>query len=231
MKFHKKNLRNNIAYIYKASFIYKIVFFFRKLKWRRVNQHNFTSISNRFPFSNVNVGKGTYGDLYILINNMNYSCSIGSYCSIGPDVKFLVSSDHHLERISTYPFEMMFNRTHNVDSKSKGNIVVDDDVWIGAGAIILSGVHIYQGAVVAAGAVVIEDVPAYAIVGGIPARIIKKRFADSLIEKLLKIDFSLLNRDFIINNISLLYTDRIDEESIAQLYEILSNNQMRNRLQ
>lgn len=220
-----------MAYIYKASFIYKIIFFFRKLKWRRLNQHNFTSISNRFPFSNVNVGKGTYGDLYILINNTNYLCSIGNYCSIGPDVKFLVSSDHDLGRISTYPFNMMFNRIHNIDAKSKGDIVVDDDVWIGTGAIILSGVHIHQGAVVAAGSVVVKDVPPYTVAGGVPAKIIKKRYTDSLIEKLLRIDFSLLNSDLITNNISLLYTDKIDEESIMKLCEMLSNNQIRNGLQ
>jgi serine acetyltransferase len=90
---------------------------------------------------------------------------------------------------------------------SKGNIVIDDDVWIGYGVTILSGVHIGQGAVVAAGAVVTKDVPPYAIVGGVPAKIIKYRFSPEIIEELMKIDYSKLEEDDIKNHIDDLYSE------------------------
>jgi serine acetyltransferase len=83
--------------------------------------------------------------------------------------------------------------TGELEAVSKGDIVVGDDVWIGYGATILSGVHIGQGAVVAAGALVAKDVPPYAIVGGVPAKVIKYRFEPALIERLLEIDYSQLD--------------------------------------
>ena len=83
------------------------------------------------------------------------------------------------------------------NAKNDVNIVIDDDVWIGYGATIMSGVHIGQGAVVAAGAVVTKNVPPYAIVGGVPAKLIKYRFSSNMIEELLKIDYSKLPEEMI----------------------------------
>lgn len=91
------------------------------------------------------------------------------------------------------------------DAFSKGDIIVDDDVWIGYGATIMSGVHIGQGAVVAAGAVVTKDVPPYAIVGGVPAKVIKYRFEPEMIEELLKVDYSKLTKEDIEKHIDDLY--------------------------
>lgn len=76
------------------------------------------------------------------------------------------------------------------ETQAKGNIIVNDDVWIGDSALILSGVEIGQGAVIAAGAVVTEDVPPYAVVGGVPAKVIKYRFRDDVIKELVKIDYA-----------------------------------------
>ena len=97
---------------------------------------------------------------------------------------------------------------------SKGNIEVDDDVWIGYGATIMSGAHIGQGAVVAAGAVVTKDVAPYAIVGGVPVKIIKYRFPEAMIEELLKIDYSKLTEEAIKSHIDELYTEL---EDVGQL--------------
>ena len=94
-----------------------------------------------------------------------------------------------------------------LEGKSKGNIYVDDDVWIGYGAIILSGVHIGQGAVIAAGAVVTVDIPPYAIVGGVPAKVLKYRFESDMIEELLKIDYSKLDKEMIEEHIDDLYIE------------------------
>ena len=108
-----------------------------------------------------------------------------------------------------------------MEAISKGDIIVDDDVWIGYGATILSGVHIGQGAVVAAGAVVTKDAPPYAIVGGVPARVIKYRFSPEVIEQLLKLDYSKLTDNMIRERIDDLYTslDGKTPEEVEKLLE------------
>lgn len=107
------------------------------------------------------------------------------------------------------------------DATSKGSIIVDDDVWIGYRATIMSGVHIGQGAVVAAGAVVTKDVPPYAIVGGVPARVIKYRFSPEVIEHLLKLDYSKLSDDMIREKIDDLYTS-LDGKSPEEVEKLLA---------
>ena len=140
--------------------------------------------------SYVTIGKHSYGLNKNMIAGVSSDASltVGSYCSIGPDVLFLCKVDHPLDHPSTYPFKTRLWDTENgnQDAITKGPISLEHDVWIGARAIILSGVKIGTGAVVAAGAVVTKDVPPYAIVGGNPARIIRKRFDDEVIEQLLE---------------------------------------------
>ncbi|MBM6929940.1 CatB-related O-acetyltransferase [[Clostridium] spiroforme] len=104
---------------------------------------------------------------------------------------------------------------------SKGSITVSDDVWIGTRAIILSGVNIGQGAIIAAGSVVTKDVPAYAVVAGIPARIIKYRFSNEMINLLLKFDFSKLDKDFIIKHKEQLQLPLKNEEQVSFLLQEL----------
>lgn len=176
-----------------------------KKKWRKLNSHNETYPENIFNESLVTVGRKTYGRLYVSMFNDKYKLKIGSFCSIGPNVCFLLSSDHPLNNISTFPFKVKYG-LEKFEGISKGDIVVEDDVWIGYGAIILSGIHIGQGAVIAAGSVVTKDVSPYAVVGGNPARVIKYRFDSEIIEELKKIDFSKLEDRKIFNNINLLYT-------------------------
>ena len=119
---------------------------------------------------------------------------IGKYCSIACGAKFLFNSANHaLSSLSTYPFPIFFEEWGlPVDDVSrawdnKGDIVVGNDVWIGYEAVILAGVTIGDGAVIAARAVVTGDVPPYTIVGGVPARPIRKRFSDDVIEALLEL--------------------------------------------
>lgn len=173
--------------------------------WRKKNSHNKTSILNTFDQDCVSVGIGTYGYLNVLTERKDSLLKIGSYCSIAPEVMFILSSEHQMNCISTFPYKVMA-RGDDHEAQSKGDIIIDDDVWIGARSIILSGVHIGQGAVVAAGAVVSHDVPPYAIVGGVPAKIIKYRFNDGIIQKLLNVDFSKLNKDMILSKVDSLYT-------------------------
>lgn len=153
-----------------------------ELKWRKKNKHNQTHIQKKFNIHKVKVGKGTYGDLCVYnFGNKDEKLEIGNFCSIGPEVKFLLSGEHNYKNFSTYPSNML-------NSICKGKISIKDDVWIGFGAIILSGVTIGQGAVIGAGSVVAKDVPPYAIFVDNDVR--KYRFSQNVIKKLLNIDFS-----------------------------------------
>lgn len=170
----------------------KIVF--NKYQWKKCNKHNNTYIVSDYGFDNVLVGNFSYGPIDVDVTDNNGLLKIGSYCSLADGCKFILGQGHQLKTISTFPFKKaLFDEDEN-QTKS-GKIVVEDDVWIGYGATILSGVCIGQGAVVAAGAVVSKNVPPYAIVGGIPAKIIKYRFEPDLIKELLKIDYSRLTKE------------------------------------
>ena len=135
---------------------------------------------------------------------------IGSYCSIAQEVTFILNADHRTDTISTFPFKVKV-LGESLEGTSKGDIIVADDVWIGYRATILSGVHIGQGAVIAAGAVVTKDVPSYAIVGGVPARVIKYRFGEEVLTRLGKLDYSKLSEIWI-------------KEHIDELYETVDKN-------
>lgn len=116
---------------------------------------------------------------------------IGKCCSIACGAKFIFNSANHtLSSLSTYPFPLFFEewglkREEVTDSwDNKGDIVIGNDVWIGYEAIIMAGVTIGDGAIIGTRAVVTKDVPPYAIVGGVPARLIRKRFPDVIILEL-----------------------------------------------
>lgn len=119
---------------------------------------------------------------------------IGKFCSIACGAKFIFNSaNHKLSSISTYPFPIFFEEWGlNVKDitaawDNKGDIVIGNDVWIGYEAVILSGVSIGDGAVIGTRAVVTKDVPPYTIVGGVPAKPIRKRFQREIVDTLLKI--------------------------------------------
>jgi len=168
----------------------------------------------------VEIGEGTYGTIDIEhASNGNEKLIIGRYCSIAPNVKFIVASEHPYDNISTYPYKVKVIG-EDYEATSKGDIIVKDDVWIGYGAIINSGVTINQGAIIASGAVVVKDVPPYTIVGGNPARVIKFRFPQQIINKLVKFDYSKLSKEKIINSKELLYT-KITEENVDEIIKEL----------
>lgn len=169
-----------------------------KRRWRKLNPENYTIMGkNLFNPSKVFVGYGTYGELNVYqFENTCSDLKIGRYCSIAPEVSFLVDGEHRYDSLSTYPFKARILGVLG-DTKSKGDIVIEDDVWIGFRATILSGVHIGQGAIIAAGAVVVADVPPYAIVGGTPAKVIRFRFEAEYIKELIKTDYSKIDEEFV----------------------------------
>lgn len=198
----------------------------REISWKIANQHNDTRLlGDPLNADIASVGSKTYGRVWINGYGGKGAVTIGSYCSIAPQVTFVTGNEHALNRISTFPFLVKVLGSLEGESISKGGIVVQDDVWIGFGATILDGVHIGQGAVIAAGAVVTKDVPPYAVVGGVPAQLIKYRFDDDLIDALLDIDFSQLTDELIANHTKQLYEELKDS---AQLNWLPKKSQNKN---
>lgn len=170
-------------------------------EWRKRNDKNFTTISgyesgHPFPLDKVWVGNYTYGHINVKQYNPSTDCKlfIGHFCSIAAGVTFLLGGEHNYRCISTFPFKSKFLNIQ--EANAKGNIVLEDDVWIGDGAKILSGVKIARGTVVAAGSLVVNSTLPYSIVGGNPARLIKMRFSSKIIELALQIDYSKIDKDF-----------------------------------
>ena len=184
--------------------------------WRKENQHNFTFLNCYGSSEYISVGNYTYGRINAVRFGDRTKLFIGNFCSIADEVLFMLSTEHRMDCLSTYPFRTKVCGAR-WEAGSKGDIVIDDDVWIGTRAIIMSGVHIGQGAVVAAGAVVTKDVPPYGVVGGVPAKVIKYRFDQNTIEKLLTVDFSKINEKFIFSHIESFYTDIKDECDLTWL--------------
>lgn len=119
---------------------------------------------------------------------------IGKFCSIACGAKFLFNSANHtLRSLSTYIFPVLFEEWGLDVARipeawdNRGDIMIGNDVWIGYDAVVLAGVTVGDGAIIAARAVVTKDVPPYTIVGGVPARPIRRRFSDSEIDQLLEL--------------------------------------------
>lgn len=192
--------------------------------WRKRNPHNDTVPGDRmFPMQNVQVGRGTYGMLHVqsLFVQEGETLHIGNFVSIAPGVQFLMGVNHQLETYTTFPFYSRLKERSNRDALVRGPIVVEDEVWLGTNAMIMSGLRIGKGAIVAAGAIVTKDVPPYAIVGGNPAKIIRMRHSPEVIEALLSIDLSTLSDEAIRAHLDALYAPLHTVEDVIKLRNTL----------
>ncbi|MGM9958228.1 MAG: CatB-related O-acetyltransferase [Erysipelotrichaceae bacterium] len=162
-----------------------------KIKFRNQNKHNHVIPQSVFHLNNVTIGKDTYGPLNVLwLAPSSAKIKIGNYCSIGPEVKFLVGGEHDYRRISTYPFQSKIYK-QKTEMEDNYNIIIEDDVWIGYDSLIMSGVRIGKGSVVGARSIVTKDIPPYSIYVG--NHVIKKRFSDDILRKIREIDYSLIS--------------------------------------
>lgn len=142
-------------------------------------------------YASFQIGKHTYGEPRVLRwpGQEHSSLTIGSHTSIAHDVTIFLGGEHRTDWVTTYPFrEILFpDDAIPTIGKTKGSVHIGHDVWIGHGASILSGVSVGDGAIVGAMSVVARDVPPYAIVVGNPARIVRQRFPEPVIERLLRV--------------------------------------------
>ena len=143
---------------------------------------------------------------------------IGKFCSIACGTKFLFNcANHTLKSLSTYTFPLFYEEWELEKSNittawdNKGDIVIGNDVWIGSEAVIMAGVHIGDGAIIAARAVVTKDVPPYTIVGGTPAKEIRKRFDAEVIQQLLMLKWWDWSTDKIRNSLPYITEGKLNE--------------------
>lgn len=143
-----------------------------------------TILREKFPEHDF--GRGTYGDLILRQWGEGAILKIGNFCSIAAGVQIFLGGEHRPDWVTTYPFNVLWPevRGYRGHPKSKGNVIIGNDVWIGAESVILSGVTIGNGAVVGARAVISRSVAPYSIVVGNPARVNRLRFGESTIAQL-----------------------------------------------
>jgi virginiamycin A acetyltransferase len=163
-------------------------------------------LKNFIKAPNIIVGDYTYfddrryGPEYFEENNVlyNYDYSkvklvFGKFCAIAAETRFIMTGDHKLNAISTYPFPIFqcgWEEAYSIDDLPvKGDILVGNDVWFGYDSLVKNGVTIGDGAIIAARAVVVKDVPPYAIIAGNPAKVVKMRFDEKTVERLLRISW------------------------------------------
>lgn len=160
--------------------------------------------------SRVSIGKYTYGirGSRFPILTAGTRIEIGKFCSIAQHVLFVVGR-HPTEYVSTFPFRARFLEGGRACDEEiiQEVITIGNDVWIGTRATIMANVRIGHGAVVAAGAVVVKDVPPYAVVAGVPAKVVKMRFDPDQVERLLEIAWWDWPDERIRENIDLFYGD------------------------
>jgi acetyltransferase-like isoleucine patch superfamily enzyme len=183
--------------------------------WRKLNRKNFTSPTMIYPKGLISVGDYSYGPINAYFyHNPDEKLIIGKFVCLAKGVTFILGGEHNYHYLTNYPFSKMLLTKQN-EATTKGPIIIKDDVWLGVNALILSGVTIAQGSVIAAGSVVVKNTEPYGIYGGNPAKLIKYRFSESIINKLLKINYS--SMDITVDNKLFSINEEITDENIDQI--------------
>jgi virginiamycin A acetyltransferase len=199
----------------------------KDIKFPLENYDRLCFLKNVVKNPNIIIGDYTYYDDFDNIDNFEKNVKyhfdfigdkliIGKFCMIASDVKFIMNGANHLTNaLTAYPFEIFGNgwekAMQNKSYPQKGDINIGNDVWIGYNATIMSGVTIGDGSIIAANSTVIKNVEPYSIVGGNPAKEIKKRFSEDTISKLLKLKWWNWDIERITKNIQNLTDNQIDK--------------------
>lgn len=190
-------------------------------------QHWVRRLFYRTGGGRIDIGRHTYGAPRVRWWGEPANLRIGKFCSIADGVEIFLGGNHRTDWITTYPFPVLrqWPEAGNIvgHPASRGDVCIGNDVWLGSGCILHSGISIGDGAVVGARAVVVRDVPPYAIVGGNPAKLIKMRFNVEQVETLLDIRWWDWSDDLIRLHVDALLSGDIARlHSISQSYRGLS---------
>ena len=164
----------------------------------------------------MSYGKYTYGIPTIHSWDESAKLIVGNFCSIAENANIYLGGNHRTDWVTTYPFGHIYKEEFNLFNgvghpSNKGNVIIGNDVWLGANVTIMSGVTIGDGSVVANNSHVVKNVPPYSIIGGNPAKFIKYRFTPYQIEKLLEIKWWYWDDAKINQYTPLLCNERIDD--------------------
>lgn len=217
---NNKNKKTILNFIQKTEDLWVLEGFFIdnpdiKFLFQSPSQHYkpepFAPTREHYP--HLDIGDHTYG-IPDIIDPGYDSIKIGKYCSIASGTS-IICGNHNTKFVSTYPFKSIWNHhwrhlDYVNDHISKGKTIIGNDVWIGKSSFITSGVIVGDGAIIAAGSVVTKDVPPYAIVGGNPAKVVKYRFNQEQISKLLQIKWWDWDEDKIDDALLLMMSEDID---------------------
>lgn len=184
---------------------------------RNIFEKYHKSIINEY----IEIGDFTYGHPNIVAWDDKTSLKIGKFCSIADDVTILLGGEHQLEWNTTYPFNAWLPSYSFIKGhpSSKGNIIIENDVWIGHGTKILSGVTIQNGSIIGANSLVVSSIKPYSIYAGNPAKFIRNRFSRKYTKMLLEMKWWNWNQIEIYNLITLLQSSNIEA-----LYDYYKNN-------
>jgi acetyltransferase-like isoleucine patch superfamily enzyme len=176
--------------------------------------------------SQISVGRFTYGFENIKIRQWNEGAAlkIGAFCSLADNITIFLGGNHRVDWITTFPFGHIYQEELGGSNilghpSTKGDILIGNDVWVGSGVTIMSGLIIGDGAVLSANACIVKDVPPYHIVGGNPAKSIKQRFDDDIIDLLLQLKWWTLPIEDI-KNICQILSKKPEKELLLELLAI-----------
>ena len=188
------------------------------VQFNRLSDRNQSFFMNQnLDYAEYSIGKFSYGQPIVIksTKDMPGKLSVGNFCSFGEGVVILLAAagGHRPDWISTFPFIQLFKDFQHLffPPIEKCDVIIGNDVWIGMNATILSGVTIGDGAVIGASSVVTKNVPAYSIVAGNPAKLIRMRFDEETVKILMKIKWWNWDLQRITDNMPLLLSNKMQE--------------------
>jgi acetyltransferase-like isoleucine patch superfamily enzyme len=174
----KKTVYKQLGYYLdlKHEWIHAIITGYKKTKFKHLGENTTICPGSIFTYPTISIGHSTYVGPRCIFQSVHGEIEIGNHIMFGPGVH-IHGGNHITNKVGVYM------NTVSKEFGSDGKVIIEDDVWIGANAIILKGVTVGEGAVVAAGSIVTKDVLPYSIVAGSPAKVTKMRFTDDQIKE------------------------------------------------